>query len=820
LARATLRDAVHRRRAKELQREIEIAEATGSLYDVELANARRALDLQRKEDARNLIAEAKLSHEVERIQAAIVAAEAAGLPAAELDAAQRAMEEEARRDAAREALQLVALGATIAEFQAALQEGEAAGLTEEELSVARTALAEEERGMAAREALRDAVRSRCMEQLRAALEQGADAGLQGYELFDAERVLAEEERKVFVKAQLKDAILKKVRPYAEQVHMLRDAIEEACDIGLDIMDIERAKWHLEFEERQLEARQVLERAMKAQRMEDLTVAIKEAQEAGMEFDELAEAREMLAESYKPAARERLKDAIAAGNVEQLKEAIAYGEAMGISDIGLKAARTALVDEIRREEARKRIFQLVGDGSQPFSLPAHPGVEPAEGGYTIAELRTAVAFGEGSGLPDHELQHSRGILYSEERKIRARARLREAQAVSDIAIIEAAIAESEEAALDEAEAQGAKELRDELIRANKHQSLAEAIKHRKIGPLRAAIADAVDAGVSEEDLAEGRAVLTAEERKVAARAGIEAAMSAELVLESLRAAAREGEESGLTLGELKPIREAVAKEETKAECRLAIQAAVADLEGTPALDLATSIEARPKLVGALRTALRRGRAAKVEAETLERPTRLLEVEEARAEVRTALAAAIATGTDAEVQYASLRARQTLSPEEWEVTSPACAERVLAAASAALAAAVEARDARALPRLLAEAERASAEMAVLEHARVVLATELLRCALAKPSSSHVLRAAIAYAERVLPQAEALPEARVALAREERRDAARSKLREAEKRLDQMAELAQVLRDCREDGLEEWELHVATKLLREHSIRHIAY
>mmetsp|Transcript_17231 Transcript_17231/g.60162 ORF Transcript_17231/g.60162 Transcript_17231/m.60162 type:complete len:884 (-) Transcript_17231:48-2699(-) len=847
--RWTLRQAMHSRKVHELRSAIALAETSNALYDVELYHARVALELERKARAFERFAEAKFMRDVKAMLVAIEEGKEFGLGVEEL----AAVEAESRRDAAHlrlEELSAPDSGASIRDFHDALAEAQASGLDEFELELAKGAMVLEEQRAAARQILFDAVKSRKQSELRAALKLGAQHGLQDWELFEAERTLLEEERRVLAKGQLKDALLKKSFDKREQIDCLGEAIEEAAQAGLEIMEVERARWFFEYEERQFQAREVVARAIASKRFDELQQAWIEALETGLKKEEINEVKALMDESKKPAARERLKLAVESRDIPELKAAIAHGIEAGISVVGLTPARTALRDEERKIEARARLANLIGEGPlivTKICLLEFPTT------CTIGELRAAVKFGEVTGLSHCELQRGSSIMQAEEHRLKARASIAkvEREAAEAFAFAETAAAAApasgdqdeneepevdvaerrrfieeraryitnlteiivrcEEAGLIELELLGIRQLLDEAIRARAGAGLTVALQGKGaavIEPLKLAIAEAEAAGFGAEDLAGPLHVVETEERKVAARHMLEEALRL-MEVEALRAAVQQGEAAGLAFPELRPARDMLTLQQKRKDARQLLQGLLSNITDHPPSEQ----QERCDTIDRLKEAIRQGGTAKLEDLELERPREVRAEQEQKFAAANMLCQALESGEIREIREAVQEGRCAgLAEAELDAAELCLSGLLLQRAQAALDRALVSRKVDDLRYAIKAAEAAFMDPSEFELHRQVQAEEHLTLAI-RQRASHDLEAAIAFAEVWLPESGDLPIARDLLEKERRRDHARLVLKQVHQKSGchdghLLHELLAAIREGQNAGLEDWELSFARK------------
>mmetsp|Transcript_81054 Transcript_81054/g.210552 ORF Transcript_81054/g.210552 Transcript_81054/m.210552 type:complete len:856 (+) Transcript_81054:131-2698(+) len=796
--RTALRKAMHKRHVPELYEAIEMGRVAG-LYAVELNSASLALDMQRRNDAREHFADAKLIGNIADMKIALKEAWDVGLAATEFEQALRALEEESGREKARVGLRAVACGATIDEFRTALQEAEASGLDDTELEIAKAAMAVEEQRNIAREALGKAVRSRKQPELRAALKLASERYLQDWELFEAEVALAEEERKVIARGRLKDALLKESWDVKEQVEALQIAIQEAVDAGVDQIEVERARWFLDHEERQMGARELVVRARESRQFEMLKESWQEACDAGLSAAEITEVRALMDESRKPAAQHRLKAAVACRDIDELNASIAHALEVGITAVGLVEARNALKEEEHKVEARARLMFLLGNSYSNIST---------SGVYTlpcdIGELRAAVKYAQVMGLAEEELEYPRSILTMEDKRIKARAGIRKAQQENlGIDGFSAVITKGELAGLPECELVPVRVMLDSAIKSKARKGLEEALETKQLEGLKLAIVEAEAAGLKEE-LEGPLAIVAVEERKIAVRLSLSAAIQS-LNADDLREAIYEGEALGLGL-ELKPAKDAYALEEKRAVCRATLHKLIQE----PPQDQVRDIRK-------LREAIRQGKVTKLPYEELECAKQLLASEEQKTVARTCLSDAVELKEIPDLRTAlEVGLAAGLESFELQAARTVLSSLLAARAQSLLENALASRSVDDLQFAIRSCEAAGLEPSELESPRCVLAFEHLQRAIHN-CTVHDLEAAIEFAEVWQPHSRELLVARDILQIELRKVAARSALKQAELKINSrddrtLQELLAAIREGQDAGLEDWEMSFARKTVIE--------
>jgi len=162
---------------------------------------------EKKQSARDALAELKDCNDAAKLEAGISAALAAGLAddASEptLVAAQASRERAARRAAAEAELAAAVQALDLGRLRAAIQGAEAAGAEPDKVQHAKQVLEEEEPKQRAREALKAACEARTKEALMQAIEAAKAAKLEASEYSEAAELLSKEEEKERMLAALK-----------------------------------------------------------------------------------------------------------------------------------------------------------------------------------------------------------------------------------------------------------------------------------------------------------------------------------------------------------------------------------------------------------------------------------------------------------------------------------------------------------------------------------------------------------------------------------------------------------------------------------------
>lgn len=249
-------------------------------------------------------------------------------------------------------------------------------------------LKEEERRKEAYENLSAAIVSREIDKLRRWIGNAEAAGLQITQdgradiIPKAQKCLAEEERKVEARRLLL---------MAERCHdiaKLRSAMQEAEDAGLEVQELENAKAVL-AEELPRAARAQLEKALSSRSIKDLKSAIKEGVSVGLEAEELSLPRLAL-------GQEQLSEALRRKMAFEIRRAIEEGEVVGIEAMTLANARAVLAVVEKKEAARLQL-------------------RSAEETRRIDEIMAAMSAGRAAGLQTWEMSFAEKVVEEERRR---------------------------------------------------------------------------------------------------------------------------------------------------------------------------------------------------------------------------------------------------------------------------------------------------------------------------------------------------------------------------------------------------------------------
>eukprot|EP00929_Paragymnodinium_shiwhaense_P043433 TRINITY_DN22334_c0_g1_i1.p1 TRINITY_DN22334_c0_g1~~TRINITY_DN22334_c0_g1_i1.p1 ORF type:complete len:1771 (+),score=655.46 TRINITY_DN22334_c0_g1_i1:149-5461(+) len=375
-----------------------------------------------------------------------------------------------------------------------------------------------------------------------------------------------------VAAQKADAADARKKELANLLAKLREADERSDVEGMEstlaaIADVEAAAADLapedaQFVERTL-AKASLISALEKAELSLVQAALQEALVVDLfagssrNLDLLERAESLVAtEERKKKARAALAQAVQDRDVEALKKSLEEVSAAGLPEDDEEVVDARMVQEeeetaiVRRAAAREALVKVCEFGE-------------------VDVIRAAIEEAVDAGIAEEELGGAREALAREERKDAARKALQESCDSGSTQKIQAALEEATAAGLDDCE-----DSMQSAFDARKTAALADAKKateERSIEDLRAAIAMAMSIDLSTEEEAVKAAIdaLAEEERKVAARAGLEAAV-AERSIDALEKALAEGQEAALTEEEMASATSVLAEEKFLARQRAARQ----------------------------------------------------------------------------------------------------------------------------------------------------------------------------------------------------------------------------------------------------------
>ncbi|CAE8741611.1 unnamed protein product [Polarella glacialis] len=595
--------------------EVEIQAARVQLEELErIAEEVRELE-QRQSAALEKLAEAIASRQDGALRAALSEARASGLSGsgtgahAEVATAEALLQELLVADARRALAEALAVG-ELPLLLGALEKVRAAPGLAEELRQVQAAVEQERRREAARTGLEDACRSSDLKLVAAALQEAQAAGLQ-----DEERVVqaakstqklleAEKQRQEDARTALSEALnaLHACPGNLAEFQSLQAALTEARACGLSESELEDAgKCTKEAEDKQEQTRAAKEERLTVER--DLEAAVQEAEAAGMEPDEVEAANAVLLSTRQDNAREDLAEAVATSSVPELTAAIARGRDVGLEATELAAAEAALEAETNRSAARAaladardscdipsleaairdaesaglreaeiaaiRVLLTAEQKKQARSLLAAAMVAPRN----VASLSSAIAAATAAALPMSESIAAQSALQKEKQKEAAQQRLQRAMDSRKEASLISALAEAEAVGLAADVLDRAQTQLTELRQATARSRLADAMGTPSILLLEAAIAQGLEAGLEEVELADARAALKMEQKKSDACTAL-AAACASCDIPALEAALREGELAGLVDSGLTDARSRLEDERNKLERKKAARSSLA------------------------------------------------------------------------------------------------------------------------------------------------------------------------------------------------------------------------------------------------------
>jgi len=517
-----------------LKKAVARGEAAG-LTPLQLDRVKSALAVQqRKFDARQGLADSVQSCDPDKLRAAIEEGKLAKLMAKESDAAKLTLTQELRKIAARVGLKTAEIfreGGDIPFFRAAIQEGQDAGMEAFELDGPLKLLAMEDMKISARISLRNArenkkggklSKEQVLEITQEAVEQGVAAGLTDGELAEARELLVEAK-----KADARVVLAKAVE--TRDIAQIKEAIELGKKVGLSEIAFHDARLAIQGEETKHAIIARLSTALAARQIFGLKGAIREGAEVGLAEADLYPLRVALAEEQRKVAA-----------------ILAIQEGMQMADKHLKAhekilhdddviyALNVVIDEGElagsdESEIRPARLQVLGMRQQIARDALAEGVKRR----VITTLNDAIKKATDVGLAESEIEDARKVLAKEVRKVKALEQLRSACLSRKMPELKKAIREGECVPRAKELSDAKKVLKEETRTFEAHQGLVEAIKSRQIAKLIHWISKAFSAGLGFnkdgspggcEDYECAKVVLAEEQRKLAARERLEAAIA--------------------------------------------------------------------------------------------------------------------------------------------------------------------------------------------------------------------------------------------------------------------------------------------------------
>lgn len=871
-ARWNLKRAMHDRRIADIERAL-IAGEECCLYPMELEHARHTLVEAKKADANQKLDRALASADVDAICDAINQAAYADVNPARLQAAEASLEMLKRQQDARMLVSKAQRSGDIQLLQQAIKDATAMGLQDSELTAIKRKVQRLEIQADELRKLEAATQGRSIMELRACLLSAAAAGLPATDLDRGRVVLQQEEKKAAARIVLKDARLGKKASAEGRVQDLREAIQGGKAAGMTAEELQPFETALDQLRQEVAARQILKEAVEISTIDVLMPAIDGARAAGIDEEDLALAKLLVEDAYKPAARAKLKEAVQKRDIPTLMAAIEHAKVVGLSVMAIAEASEVLKEEELKLQLRKRILRLDRSLNQQ-------------------ELRAAINISEVNGLTKAELAPARQQLAELEQQAAAATRLSTAIEAGEIVELQAAIRDARaliqkvltpcvaEELIQDAEKALRKEIeqaaRDMLYDSIKRCSGAAAVSRSKDLPeeggeqlnaksalrqrrrsqanFEAALqAIGVDVGSRpgsrDAPPAAGRRASGLGKRRMSAMYGGPAMGAASGAgdayferMETIKTAIRGAEALQLDETDILPAREALAEQEKKFQACAALaqarklkslhhikealekaqEAGLSHMEMKQTIDAQKDIkkqdEAAEKLEDAvdsrdaekLRWAIKWAKDARVDEDDIADAEEVLQELERR-ETALAKLRVAEESRNIEELVEALKFAQDLEEDELEPYEEALLEERQKQARAELAKAIDQRDIAALKEALRLAESVE-DMEDSEEAAEghrVLAEELVLQAMTGQVATHKLRAAVEEALEWSPDFDRLEGAKKVLAKEEKQDAARAAMQGALITRDP-TELAAAIRHGRQAGLEDWEMRRVEKAL----------
>mmetsp|Transcript_43865 Transcript_43865/g.102472 ORF Transcript_43865/g.102472 Transcript_43865/m.102472 type:complete len:897 (-) Transcript_43865:142-2832(-) len=869
-ARWNLKRAMHDRRIADIEKAL-IAGEECSLYPMELEHARHTLVEARKAEGHQRLEKALKSANVEIIRDAIDQAASVGVSQMRLQAAEAFLEMVKRQEDARLLVSQAQRSGDVELMRQAITDATSMGLSDHELARVRQKVEKLELQAREMRRLELAVHSKSVAELQDCIASAVMAGLSAPDLEKGRQVLQKEESKAAARIILKDARLGKKASAEERVQDLREAVEQGKSAGLTEDELVPFVNALADLRREVAARRALNEAVEIATIDALMPAVQEARAAGVDEEDLATAKMLIEDAYKPAARAKLKDAVQKRDIPALQAAIEHAKVVGLSVMAIAEASEVLKEEELKVQLRKRLLGLHGSTNQ-------------------AELRSTINISDLNGLTKAELAPARKQLAELEQQDATAARLEEAIAAGEIAELQAVIKDakalvrevltpcipeglierSEKALRSEIEKAAQDMLFDSIKRCSKEAGISRSKdvpeENEPVNPKAAlqqrrrsqanfeAALQAVGVEVSsrpgsrEATSMQGRRTSGLGKRRMSAMGPGAMAQSNQgdeyfQRMETIRTAITGAEALGLEEAYILPARQALAEQEKKFQANAALaqarklksldmikaaleqaqEAGLSHMEMKQTIDAQKDIkrrdEAAEKLEDAvdardeekLRWAIKWAKEAKVDEDDIADAEEVMEELEKRQQALAKLEAAEKSRDVQElIEALEFAAEHNLEEDELEPYEEALLEERQRVAKEAMSKAMELRDIPALKealKLAEEGEIEDSDEAVDCHR--VLAEELVLQALRGCIACHKLRAAVEEALEWAPDFDHLKSAQRTLAREEKRDAARAELQGAYASKD-VSKLAAAIRQGRAVGLEDWEMRNAEKAL----------
>jgi len=398
---------------------------------------------------------------IQTLKTAIRGAEALGLDDAEIQPAREVMAEQQKKLHACQALAQGKKLRSLHHIQQALEIAQEAGLSHMEMKTALDAQKEIKKMDEAAERLETAMDLRDLEKLRWAIKWAKEAKVDEDDVADAEEVLQELEKRQKAFAQLDAA------KESESIDQLVEALKQAEEI-LEEEELEPYEEAL-LEQRQRFASNALEEAVKSRSVPALKEAMKLAELAEMEAEDLVLA------SHRVLAEEMLLRALKGLNIsDDLRRALQEAQEWQPE---VERLPGALRDKDPTELAiALRLSEMKGSPSdlQNYKIMAEELLAQAKEGILPSQiLRTAIEEADEWAPEFPQLKGAKKRLALEDQKDAARAKLRGALKSSDPAEIALAIRSGRESQLEDWEMNPAERALDS-IRRDMMNALARAV----------------------------------------------------------------------------------------------------------------------------------------------------------------------------------------------------------------------------------------------------------------------------------------------------------------------------------------------------------
>lgn len=440
---------MHFRRITDIEKALHEGEEV-RLYPMELSHARVHLQEVRANDAQYHLQKVLTSHDIEEIELAMEQAAQAGVNQKALQSADKALQHEKRRADVRTIVHMALRHGAISDLRAALSDGDKIGLEESELFRARAALASAEQKVTERERLEQATESftevaanslslpepqkafrKCAQVLQDAIETAGRAGLVAADLDPAKKLLETEVAKTEARFALKEARLGKKYEAWDRIEDLGAAVKQSKGARVPREVIVPAEQQLKTNQREALARKKLREAAELATVVALQNALEDAQEVGMDEDDLRQTRLLLDDAHKPAARLKLREAVQSRDVQACWAAIAEAQAVGLSSVACEDAQRVIREEELKKGASSRLVSALEQ-------------VPERGLGCLNELRAALNYAEVNRVDGDEIIDGREELQSLEQQKAAKEGLERVIASRGILELRDALAVCEDA----------------------------------------------------------------------------------------------------------------------------------------------------------------------------------------------------------------------------------------------------------------------------------------------------------------------------------------------------------------------------------------